>query len=95
MMTMCQQFKWTWLLEKTVVLSSNFLSDTTGVSTTQLAALLKEKASFLQKDDKSLFRKEFTDNLAETIKAKKQFLETITEVSIPKNCQPFRVGPSN
>ena len=39
--------KWTWLLEKTVVLSSNFLSDTTGVSTTQLAALLKEKASFL------------------------------------------------
>ena len=72
------------LLEKTVVLVGqcsnaitydrrrNALLGVTGTSTTQVAAMLKEKTSFLQKHDKTLFRKGFTDNLAETIKAKKQ-----------------------
>ena len=56
--------------------------------------MLKENASFLQKHDKTLFGKEFTDNLAETIKAKKQRLEAITEMSRPNNRQPFREVPS-
>ena len=72
------------LLEKTVVLigqcsntitytrRKNALLGVTGTSTTQVTAMLKEKASFLQKHDKALSGKEFTDNLAETIKAKKQ-----------------------
>ena len=55
--------------------------------------MLKEKASFLQKHNKALFGKNFTDNLAETIKAKKQSIEAITEVSKPNNRQPFRGGP--
>ena len=71
----------------------NALLGVTGTSTTQVAAMLKEKASFLQKHNKALFGKNFTDNLAETIKAKKQSIEAITEVSKPKNRQPFRGGP--
>ena len=66
----------------------------TETSTTQIAAMLKEKASFLQKHDKALFGKELTDNLAETIKAKRQSIVAITEVSRPNNRQPFRGGPS-
>ena len=57
---------------------NNVLSSTRGTSTTQVAALLQEKATFLQKHDKSLFRKEYSDNLAETIKAKKKSIEVIT-----------------
>ena len=56
--------------------------------------MLKEKASFLQKYDKALFRKEFTDNLAEIIKAKKQSIEAITEANRLNNRQPFRGGPA-
>ena len=44
--------------------SKNVLLGVTGTSTTQVAALLKEKAFFFQKHDRTLFRKEFTDNLA-------------------------------
>ena len=51
--------------------------------------MLKDKVSFLQKNDKALFGKEFADNLAETIKAKKQSIEAITEVSRPTNRQPL------
>ena len=36
---------------------------------------------FPSKHDKPLFEDEFTDNLAETIKPKKQSIEAITEVS--------------
>ena len=56
--------------------------------------MLKEKATVLQKHNKALFGKEFTDNLAESIKAKKQSIETITEVSRPNIRKPFRGGPS-
>ena len=75
------------LLEKTVVLigqcsntatyerRKNAFLGVTGTSFTQVAAMLKENVSFLQKHDKALFGKEFTDNLAETIKAKKQSIE--------------------
>ena len=85
------------LLEKNVVLirqcrntityerRKNALLGVTGTSTTQVAAVLKEKTSFLQKHDKALFGKEFTDNLAETIKARKQSIEAITEVIRPNN----------
>ena len=37
----------------------NALLSVTGTSTTQVAAVLKEKVSFLQKHDKALFGKEF------------------------------------
>ena len=89
------------LLEVTVVLigqcsntiiyerCKNPLQGVTGTSTTLLAAMLKEKASFLQKHDKVLLGKGFTDNLSETIKAKKHSIETITEASRPNNRQPF------
>ena len=56
--------------------------------------MLKEKASVFQKHDKALFGEEFTDNMAETIKAKKQPTQAITEVSGPNKRQPFRGGPS-
>ena len=94
------------LLEKTVVLigqcsntiiyetRKNVLLGVRGTSTKQVAVMLKEKASFLQKHDKALFGKEFNHNLAETIKAKKQSIEAITEVRRPNNRQPFRGGPS-
>ena len=94
------------LLEKNVVLigqcsnaityerHKNALLGVTGTSTTQVAAMLKEIASFLQKYDMALFGKEFTDNFTETIKAKKQSIEAITEVSRPNNRQPFRSGPA-
>ena len=94
------------LLEKTVVLigqCSNTITyerrkktilGVTGKSTTQVAVMLKEKAPFLQKHNKALFGKEFTDNLAETIKAKKLSIEAITEVNRPNNRQPFRGDPS-
>ena len=72
----------------------NALLGVTGTSTTQVAAMLNEKGSFLQKHDKALFEKEFNDNLAETIKPKEQSIEAITEVSRPNNRQPFRSGPS-
>ena len=55
--------------------------------------MLKEMPSFLQKYDKALFGKEFTDNFAKTIKAKKQLIEAITEVSRPNNRQRFQDGP--
>ena len=94
-MTMHQSYKW--MLEKTVVLigqysntityerRKNALLNVTGTSTIQVAAMLKEKASFLQKYDKALFGKKFADNLAETIKAEKQSLKAITDGSRPKN----------
>ena len=100
---MHQSYKW--MLEKTVVLigqysntityerRKNALLDVTGTSTIQVAAMLKEKASFLQKYDKALFGKKFADNLAETIKAEKQSLKAITDESRPNNRQTFRGGP--
>ena len=57
---------------------NNVLLSARGTSTTQVAAMLQEKATFLQKHYKSLFRKEYSDNLAETIKAKKKSIEVIT-----------------
>ena len=47
--------------------------------------MFKEKASFLQKHDDAMFEKEFTDKLAETVKAIKQLTEITTEVSRPNN----------
>ena len=94
------------LLKKTILLigqcsnnityerRKNILLGVTGTSNAQVAAILKEKASFLQKHDKALFGKEFADNLAETVKAKRQSIGAITELSRPTNRQPFRGGPS-
>ena len=61
----------------------NVLLGVTGISTAYIVALFKKKISFLQKHDKVLFGKEFIENLAETIKVKKQFIEAITKVSKP------------
>ena len=38
----------------------------------QVKSMLKEKASLLQKHDEYLFRKEFRNHIADTIKSKKQ-----------------------
>ena len=57
----------------TYQMRKNALLGVTGTSTTQVAAMLKRKASFLQKHDKAFFGKEeFTDNLAGNIKDKKR-----------------------
>ena len=72
----------------------NVLLGVTGTSTTHVAAMLKEKVSFLQKHNKALCGKEFTDNLAETINAKNQSIKTITETIRPNSRHFFRGGPS-
>ena len=95
------------LLEKTVLLigqcsntityerRKNALLGVTGTSSSQVASILKEKAAFLQKHDQALFGKDFRDHLTESLKAKKQSIEAITEVSKSTNRKrPFREGPS-
>ena len=95
------------LLEKTVLLigqynntitykrRKNVLLGVTGTSSSQVASMLKEKAAFLQKHDQALFGKDFRDNLMGSLKAKKQSIEAITEVSKSTNRKrPFREGPS-
>ena len=57
--------------------------------------MLKEKAAFLQKHDQALFGKDFRDHLTESLKAKKQSIDAIAEVSKSTNRKrPFREGPS-
>ena len=67
----------------------------TGTSSLQVASMIKEKAAFLQKLDQALFGKGFRDLLTESLKAKKQSIEAIAEVSKSNNRKrPFRDGPS-
>ena len=95
------------LLEKTVLLigqcnntityerRKNVLLGVTGTSSSQVASMLKEKAALLQKHDQALFGKDFRDHLTESLKAKKQSIEAIPEVSKSTNRKrPFREGPS-
>ena len=57
--------------------------------------MLKEKAAFLRKHDQALFGKDFRDHLTESLKAKKQSIEAITEVSKCTNRKrPFRKSPA-
>ena len=57
--------------------------------------MLKQKAAFLQKHDQALFGKDFRDHLTESLKAKKQSIEVIAEVSkSTSRKRPFREGPS-
>ena len=66
----------------------------TGTSSSQVASMLKEKAAFLQKHDQALFRKDFRDHLTGSLKAKKQSIEAITEVSkSPTGRGPFERAP--
>ena len=66
-----------------------------GTSSSQVALMLKEKAAFLQKHDQALFGKDFRDHLTESLKAKKQSIDAIAEVSKSTNRKrPFREGPS-
>ena len=66
----------------------------TGTSSSQVALMLKEKAAFLQKHNQALFGKYFRDHLTENLKAKKQFIEALEEVSKSTNKKrPFREGP--
>ena len=59
-----------------------------------MASILKEKAAFLQKHDEALFEKDFRDYLSKSLKAKKQSIEAITEVSKTMNRKrPFRRVP--
>ena len=95
------------LLEKTVLLigqcnntityerRKNVLLGVTGTSSSQLASMVKEKAAFLQKHDEALFGNDFRDHLTESLKAKKQSIEAITEISkSTSRKRPFREGPS-
>ena len=95
------------LLEKTVLLigqcnntityerRKNVLLGVTRASLSQVASMLKEKTAFLQKHDHALFGKYFRDHLTESLKAKKQSIEAIAEVSKYTNKKrSFREGPS-
>ena len=95
------------LLEKTVLLigqcnntityerRKNALLGVTGTSSSQMASMLKEKAALLQKHDQALFGKDFRDHLTKSLKAKKQSIEAIPEVSKSTNRKrPFQEGPS-
>ena len=60
-----------------------------------MAWRLNEKTAFLQKHDQALFGKDFSDPVTESLKAKKQSMEAIVEVSRSTNRKrPFRKGPS-
>ena len=73
----------------------NVLLDVTGASSSQVASMLKEKAAFLQKHDQALFRKDFRNYLTKSLKAKKQSIKAIAEVSKSTNRKrPFPDGPS-
>ena len=73
----------------------NVLLGVIGTSSSQVALMLKEKAAFLQKHDQALFGKDFRDHLTESLKAKKQSIDAIAEVSKSTNRKrPFREGPS-
>ena len=73
----------------------NVLLGVTGTSPSQVASLLKEKVAFLQKHDQALFEKDFTDHLTESLKAKRQSIEAIAEVSKSTNRKrPFLECPS-
>ena len=66
-----------------------------GTSSLQVASMLKEKAAFLQKHHQALFRKDFKDHLNESLTAKKQSIEAVTEVSKSTNRKSsFREGTS-
>ena len=95
------------LLEKAVLLirqcnntityerRKDVLLGVTGTSSSQVASMLKEKAAFLQKHDQAIFGKDFKHHLTESLKAKKQSIETIAEVSKYTNKKrSFREGPS-
>ena len=95
------------LLEKTVPLigqcnntikyerRKNVLLGVTGTSSSQVASMLKEKVAFLQKHNQALFGKDFRDHLTESLKAKKQSIEAIAEVSKSSNRKrPFPEAPS-
>ena len=73
----------------------NVLLGVTGTSPPQVASLLKEKVSFLQKHDQARFEKDFRDHLTESLKAKRQSIEAIAEVSKSSNRKrPFLECPS-
>ena len=85
------------LLEKTVLLigqcndtiryerRKNVLLGVTGTSSSQVAPMLKEKAAFLQKHNQVFFGKDFRDHLTKSLKAKKQSIEVLAEVSKSTN----------
>ena len=54
-------------------------------SLSQVALMLKEKATFLQIDDKELFGEDFRDHLTKILKAKEQSIQAISEVSKSTN----------
>ena len=73
----------------------NRLLGVTGTSLSQVASMLKEKATFPQKHNKVLFRIYFRDHLTKSLKAKKQSIEEIAEVGKSTNRKrPFREGLS-
>ena len=73
----------------------NVLLGVTGTSPSQVASLLKKNVAFLQKHDQALFEKDFRDHLTESLKAKRQSIEAIAEVSKSSNRKrPFLECPS-
>ena len=57
----------------------------TGISSSQVASMLKEKLVFLRKHDQALFAKDFRDHLTKSLKAKTQSIEATAEVSKSTN----------
>ena len=53
----------------------------TRTSLSQVASMLQDKAIFLQKHNHVLFGKDFRDNLTKSLKAKKESIEAIADVS--------------
>ena len=59
----------------------NVLLGITRTSLSQVASMLQDKAIFLQKHNHVLFGKDFRDNLTKSLKAKKESIEAIADVS--------------
>ena len=71
-----------------------FLFAVTGTSSSQVVSVLKEKVAFLQKHDQALFGKDFRSHVTKSLKAKKQSIETIAEISKSTNRKrPFERSP--
>ena len=63
----------------------NVLFGVIGTSSSQVASMLKEKASFLQKHDQLLFEKDFRDHLTERLKAKSNLSKHLQKlVNLPR-----------
>ena len=72
----------------------NVLLGVTGTSLSQVASMLKERAAFLQKQNRALFGKDFRDHLTESLKAKKHLSKQLPKlVNLSTGRDPFERAP--